>query len=195
MLGKKLYKTSMMNLFRVMVLAVVVFFFNDFYLQTISDESFQSMLRLPTTFASRLMTFLKYHYQYPADFISFMLTIIVPAIYFAFIRGVRFHEKGFVFNRGVPFLDQTIDYAEVKNYKLLHPELAISLHTKSGDSFVIADNNVERVIAILDQHSIPGDLAQDEYVKMIANYRKLIIVGIIATVVIFIIRKLGLFFR
>ncbi len=194
MLGKKLYQTSMLSLFRMAVFAVVVFFFNDFYLETITAPKFQEMLiELPNkNFISRLLTFFRYHYMYPRDLIAFMGTIIVPALYYAFIRGVRFHEKGFAFNRGIPFLNHTIKYEDVKRYKLFHPKYVISMHLHNGDSFMIADNSVERVIAILDQHNIPGDLG-DEYAKLFTNFKRVMIFVLCFTVLLFVIRKLGNF--
>lgn len=194
MIGKRLYKTSMLNLFRLLVLAVVIFFFNDFYLETITAPKFQEMLiELPNkSFISRILTFFKYHYTYPRDLISFLGTIMVPALYYAFIRGVRFHEKAFVFNRGIPFLNHTINYADVKRYKLFHPKYAISMHLHNGDSFVIADNSVERVIAILDQQNIAGDLG-DDYAKIFTNFKRVVIFVLCFTVLLFLIRKLGNF--
>jgi hypothetical protein len=194
MLGKRLYKTSMLNLFRLMVLAVVIFFFSDFYLETITAPKFQAMLlELPNnTFMARLLTFFKYLLMYPQDFFAFLGTIIVPAFYYAFIRGVRFHEKAFAFNRGIPFLNHIIKYEDVKRYKLFHPKYAISMHLHNGDSFVIADNSVERVIAILDQQNIPGDLG-DDYAKLFTNFKRVVIFVLCFTLLLFLIRKLGNF--
>lgn len=192
MLGKRLYRTSMLNIFRVLVLGVVIFFVNDFYLETISNPVFQTKLGSPTApFAEKAMVFLRFLYKYPADLINLILVVLVPAVYFAFIRGVRFHEKGFIFNRGVPFLDSTVLYPDVKSYKLLHPKQAIWVTTKGGDSFIIGDNNIERVIAILDQHNVPGDLTVDQYVKLASNYRRIAIFIITAFFIIFVIRKIG----
>lgn len=84
-------------------------------------------------------------------------------------------------------------YPDVKSYKLLHPKQAIWVTTKGGDSFIIGDNNVERVIAILDQHNVPGDLTVDQYVKLASNYRRIAIFIISAFFIIFVIRKIGAF--
>jgi hypothetical protein len=189
MLGKRLYKTSMLNVFRLAILAIVMFFLNDFYLETFTYEKFQLEGRF------KILDVLNYHYRYPAQFLIFFGLIIIPAIYYGIVRGVRFHEKGFVFNRGVPFYNRAVGYDEIKTYKLLHPQKAISIHSNKGDVFVIADNNVERVIAILDQHNIQGDLAQDDYVKLITNYKKFMMMVIIFTVVVFFLKKFGFFQR
>jgi hypothetical protein len=182
-LGKKLYKTSMLNIFRLIILAIVVFFLNNFYLETFTNENFQLEARF------KILDVISYHLQYPKAFITFFFTILVPAIYYAFIRGIRFHEHGFVFNRGVPFMGVGVPYSEIETYKLLHPDLAISIHTKSGEAFIVADNNIGRVIALLDQHNIRGNLASDEFVRLISNYRKFILGMVWFTVFVFLIRK------
>ena len=187
MLGKKLYKTSMLNLVRLGILAIFIFFFNDFYLETFTYEKFQADGRF------KILDVIDYHYRYPHEFIIFFCLILIPAIYYGVIRGVRFHEKGFVYNRGLPFFNKAVLYSDIKTYKLLHPKKAISIHSKSGDIFVIADNTVERVIAILDQHNIQGDLAQDDYVRLISNYKKFMLMVIGFTVFVFVLKKLGLF--
>jgi hypothetical protein len=187
MLGKKLYKTSMLNIFRLIILAITLFFLNDFYLETFTYEKFQLERRF------KILDVLEFHYNYPHEFIIFFCLIIIPATYYGLLRGVRFHEKGFVYNRGLPFLNKVVPYEDVKTYKLLHPKKAISIHSQKGDIYVIADNNADRVISILDQHNIKGDLAQDDYVKLIANYGKFAMIVICFTIFLFIIKKLGLF--
>jgi hypothetical protein len=186
MLGKKLYKTSMLNIFRLGIFALVLFFFNDFYLDTFTYEKFQVLRRF------KFLDVFDYHLKYPREFISFFCLILIPAFYYSLIRGVRFYEKGFIYNRGLPFFNKAIIYSDIKTYKLLHPNKAISIHSNNGDVFVIADNTAERVIAILDQHNIQGDLAQDDYVRLISNYKKFLLMVIGFTVFVFVIKRLGL---
>lgn len=189
MLGKKLYKSSMMNIFRLIILAIVIFFLNDFILDTYTYEKFQADGRF------KILDVIQYHYKYPVEFITFFFLIIVPAIYYSLIRGVRFHEKGFVFNRGLPFMNTTVLYDDIKTYKLLHPKHIVTIHTNKGGVYLIADNSVERIIAILDQHNIQGDLARDDYANLITNFRKFIIIVLSFTLVVFVMKKLGLFAR
>lgn len=186
MLGKRLYKTSMLNLFRIVVLAITIFFLNDLYLETFTYEKFQSIGRF------KILDVLNHHLMYPNAAIMFFTLIILPAIYYCFIRGAGFYEKGFIFNRGIPFMNTTVLYEEVKYYKLLHPKVAIAIHTYNEDVFVIADNNAERVIAILDQHNIQGDLAQDDYVKLITSYKKFVVMLVSFTIAFFVFKRLGL---
>lgn len=184
---KKMYKTSMLTSFRLLVLAVAMFFFYDFYLETYSYEKFFSEGKYGP------LAVLKFHYRYPAEFISFFLLVIVPAIYYSMIRGVKFCEKGFFYNKGIPFFNKFIPYEDVKSYKLLHPNVAITITTQKGDLFVVVDNNIERVIAILDQHNIQGNLAQDEFVKLFTNFKKFVYIVFAFTILLFLVKKLGLF--
>ncbi len=189
MLGKRLYKTSMLNIFRLIILFIFVFFLNDFYLDTFTQEKFQLEAKF------KIIDVINYHYRYPLEFITFFFLIFYPCLYYAFIRGVRFYEKGFIYNRGIPFLSKTVLYSEIESYKLLHPEFAISITTKDKDIFVVADNSMERVLAIIDQHGVKGDLAKDEYTKLIINYRKFLMIILSFTAVVFILQKFGFFLR
>lgn len=185
--AKKMYKTSMLNTFRLLILAITVFFFYDFYLETYSYEKFFSEGKYGP------LAVLKFHYRYPAEFISFLFLVIAPAVYYSFIRGVKFCEKGFFYNRGIPFANKFVPYTEVKSFKLLHPKAAITITTQKNDLFVVADNNIERVIAILDQQNVRGDLAQDEFVKLFTNFKKFIYIVFIFTILLFVVKKLGIF--
>jgi hypothetical protein len=184
MFGKRLYKTGMLNLFRLVILAIVIFFMNDFILETYTYDKFQEVGRF------KILDVIDYHFRYPNEFITFFFLIIVPAFYYSFIRGIRFHEQGFIFNRGIPFMNKKVPYSEIKTYKLLHPKHVLTVHTHKGEVYVIADNSVERVIAILDQHNIQGDLARDDYAKLITNFRKFILVVLTFTMVLFILKKI-----
>ncbi len=59
MLGKKLYKTSMLNEFRLIIVGLVIFFFNDFYLDTFTYEKFQAGGKF------KILDVIMYHYFYP----------------------------------------------------------------------------------------------------------------------------------
>ena len=189
MLGKKLYRTSMVNVFRLVVFAIVLFFLNDFILDTYTYEKFQAVGRF------KILDVIQYHLKYPYEFITFFCLIIIPAFYYSFVRGVRFCEKGFIFNRGLPFMNKSVLYTDIKIYKLLQPNHVVTIHTNNGDVYLVADNNIERVIAILDQHNIQGDLARDDYSKLIMNAKKFIIVVVSFTLVVFFMKKLGFFPR
>jgi hypothetical protein len=193
-LGKRLYKTSMLWIFKFIVFALILFFFNDFYLDSITDDRFISMVTLGGSRGRRILDFVEFIIKYPGDLISFIVLYCVPGFYFAFIRGVGFFEKGIIVNRGIPFFNQTLSYDDVKTYRLLHPKLAISIQTKNGDAFVVADENIERAIAILDQHNIQGDLNQGEFVKILSNYKKFVVFFSVIVIVLYVVRKLGVYF-
>lgn len=188
MLGKRLYKTGMLNIFRLIVLAIVIFFTNDFILDTYTYEKFQAGSRF------KLLSALEYHYKYPYEFIMFFLLVLAPAFYYSLVRGARFFEKGFSINFGFPFMNKEVHYPDVKNYKLLHPKNVLTIHTKDNELYLVVDNNIERVVAILDQHNIQGDLSQSDFAKLINTGRKFFIVGVSFTLAIFVLKKLGLFF-
>jgi hypothetical protein len=187
MLGKRLYKTSMLNIFRLAILAVVIIFINNFILETYTYEKF----RADGNF--EIIDVIKYHYKYPLEFVTFFFLVLAPAIYYTLIRGVRFHEKGFVFNRGIPLMNKVVPYAEVKTYKLLHPKHIVTIHTHKGDVFLVADNSVDRVIAILDQQNIQGDFGRDDYINLITNFKKFTFVVLGFTIVVFLLKKIGIF--
>lgn len=186
-MGKRLYKTHMITAFKLIIMVVVIFFVNNFYLETFTSENFAPSGRM------KFLDAFEYHYRYPREFINLILLILVPAIYYAFIRGIAFHEKGFYFNRGLPFMNRGVLYGDVETYKSLHPDFAISIHTKNGDVFVVADNNIGRVIAILDQQNIKGNLAPDEFVKLLSGYRRFIQILVAVILGLFALKKLGLF--
>lgn len=187
MLGKKLYKTSMLNIFRLAILAIVIMFLNNFILETYTYEKFQADGRF------KIIDVIQYHYRYPREFVTFFILVLAPAFYYTHIRGIRFHEKGFVFNRGLPFMNKVIPYTEVKTYKLLHPKHIVTIQTVKGDVFLVADNNVDRVIAILDQQNIQGDFGRDDYINLITNFKKFTFVVLGFTVVVFLLKKFGVF--
>lgn len=189
MLGKRLYKTGMLNIFRVIILALVVFFLNDFILDTYTYDNFIADGRY------KIINVIEYHYKYPYEFITLFFLLLAPAFYYSLVRGARFFEKGFSINFGFPFMNKTVLYGDVKNYKLLHPKNVLTIHTKDSELYLVVDNNIERVIAILDQHNIQGDLGQSDFAKLINTARKFFIWGVSFFIAIFVLKKLGLFFR
>ncbi len=183
--GKRIYRTSMLGVFRLVLLALILFFFNDFYLSTFQEPKFLAQGNLDFWAVCR------FHWRYPTEFFSLAGLVLVPAFYYAFIRGVRFFEKGYLFNRGLPFFNTWVPYEDVKQYKLLLPNAILAVFTKSGDIHMVADGDIERVIALLDQHGVPGNLAQDEYVRLIKNMRKFVFVVLAFTALLYVVKKFG----
>lgn len=183
MLGKKLYKTRTLDVIKFLVSVLMIFLINDFVLQTYTYDKIR-ILQNPD-----LWDVIKYHYRYPWELIIFFFLFLGPAFYYSFIRGTRFYEKGFIYNKGLPFLNTKVKYDNVNYYQLLHPKCLMLLKTQKG-FFLIADNSLERVIAILDQHDISGNLASEEYKKLILGLRRVIFIAITFTFVAFVTKKI-----
>lgn len=187
MRGKRIYRTSMIAPFRLVLLGLVLFFYHGLYQETFHIERFVREGRFGFS------DVLAFHLKYPSEFI-WLTAILMPAvIYYGFIRGVRFFERGYLFNRGVPFLNSWFSFEDVSHYKLLAPKNIIALFSKFGEIHLISDGNIERVIAILDQHGVKGDLAQEAQVKLVENVKKYIYVVMTFTFVLYVALKLGLF--
>lgn len=184
--GKKIYRTSMLAPFRFILLALVVFFYHSFYLSTFQEPKFLK----EGVFG--FWDVIEFHYRYPFEFISISILVMTPVIYYGFMRGARFFEKGYLFNQGLPFFNTWVSYEDVKQYKLLLPDSILAIFTKSGEIHVVADGHIERVIALLDQHGITGDLAQDAYVRLIQNVRRFFYVVVGFTAILFLVKRLGL---
>ncbi len=185
--GKKIYRSSMIASMRVVMLAVVVFFYHDLYLGTFQEEKFLA------EGAFKFMDVIRFHLKYPTEFFWLTGLTIPPFIYYCFVRGVRFFEKGYLFNNGLPFLNSWHAYEEVKQYKILAPKSTLAMFNEKGDIQLVVDGSIERVIAILDQHGVQGDLAQDAYVRLLTNIRKFVYVVLVFTVVIYSALKMGWF--
>jgi len=186
MLGKKLYKTSTLNIFRLIIFFIVVFFLNDFILDTYTYEKFQADGRF------QIIDVIGYHYKYPIEAITFFFLVIVPAFYYAILRGHRFYERGMIYNQGLPFLNQKILFSDIRTYRLLHPKHLMMIYTSRG-IYLLTDNTIERVIAILDQHNIQGDLTRDDYFHLLMRLKKFIMLLFSFTVLVFLLKKIGLF--
>jgi len=184
--GKKIYRTSMLAPFRFILLALVVFFYHSFYLSTFQEPKFLK----DSSFT--FWDVINFHYRYPFEFLSLSALVMIPVVYYGLIRGVRMYEKGYLFNQGLPFFNTWVPYEEVQQYKLLLPDSIIAIFTKSGEIHVVADGHIERVIALLDQHGIAGDLAQDAYVRLIQNVRRFFYVVVGFTALLFLVKRLGL---
>lgn len=183
--GKKIYRTSMLGSFRFIMLILAFSFYRDAYLETFREPKFIER----GSFG--FWDVVAYHWHYPAEMITLSALVMLPIIYYGIIRGVRFFEQGYYFNKGLPFLNQWVPYSEVKQYKLLLPKSILAMFTRSGEIHLVADANIERVIALLDQHNVPGDLAQDAYVRLFENIRKFFVVVLAFALVMFVVKWLG----
>jgi len=183
--GKKIYRTALLAPFRLVMFALAFFFYRDFYLSTFQEPKFIEAGRFG------FWDVIQFHVKYPFELSVLSALTLTPIIYYGFIRGARFYEKGYLFNQGIPFFNVWVPYEEIKQYKLLLPKSILAIFTKSGDIHVVADGSIERVIGVLDQHNVPGDLAQDAYVRLIQNVRKFFMVVITFTMALYAVSKFG----
>ncbi len=187
MRGKFIYRTAMIAPFRLVVLAFVAFFYHDLYLATFS------VVRFIAEGQFRFLDVLRFHLRYPSELLSISALVLPVAIYYGLIRGVRFYEKGILYNRGLPFLNQWLPFESLKSYKVIAPKNMLALSTKGGELLLVADGNLPRVIAILDQHGVKGEMASDAQVALVANLKRFVLVVLAFTLVLYTAQKAGLF--
>jgi hypothetical protein len=154
-LGKKLYQSSAMPSIKAMALMISIVLFLNLYFQTFND---------PVFIKSGLYLFedvVKFHLFYPEEFIIYVLTILLPAIYYGFIRGVRFYEKGIIINKGLPFFNMTVPFELIEKFEVINQKHFMSITRKdTEDDYMFSVNQIDRVLAILDQNHITGDLGR-----------------------------------
>ncbi|MBT4722173.1 hypothetical protein HOB30_00255 [Candidatus Falkowbacteria bacterium] len=127
----------------------------NLYFQTTSDPLFQKIGK------SGFEAILSFHFKYPEGLILYALTIFLPALYFGFIRGVRFHENGVIINRGLPFFNMMIPYDVIERFEIIDQKYYMAIFRKdTEDEYMFTINDIDRVLAIFDQHHIKGDLGQ-----------------------------------
>lgn len=127
--------------------------FLNLWFQTLKNSHFKELGY------STIQDVFLYHWLYPEELILYLITVLIPTIYYGFIRGVRFFEKGIIFNRGLPFFNTTVLYKDIKNYEVVNPKYLISIKVKvTEDEHMFSLSKVDRVVAILDQSGIQGDL-------------------------------------
>lgn len=173
------------------MLISIVLLLNLFF-QTFGDEAFQKMGDLS------LMGVIKFHIFYPYELIMYLCTIFIPAIYYSFIRGVRFHEHGIIVNRGLPYFNFTILYKDISKYEILQSNHFLSITSMvTEDDYMFTVNDLDRVLAILDQHNINGDLGKSAAGDR-AAHKKLALFILIVGVLVSLIQYSGFirqFFR
>jgi hypothetical protein len=152
-LGKKLYQSSAMPSIKAMAVIIGVVLFLNLYFQTFNDPSF---------IRAGLYSFkdvINFHIFYPEGFIIYVLTILLPAIYYGFLRGVRFYEKGIIINKGLPFFNMVVPFESISKFEVINQKHFMSITRKdTEDDYMFSVNQIDRVLAILDQNHISGDL-------------------------------------
>jgi hypothetical protein len=186
-IGKKLYRSTALAHFKVVFILIAVWVFINLYFKTFSDPDFitRGGLELKDVF--------EFHFAYPVQFIGFLFGTLIPALYYAFFRGIVFFEEGAVINRGLPFFNHCVKYSNVESFKVIHPKYLMSLKRKDvGEELLFTVRDIDRVIAILDQHNIKGDLGSSDLAKSITISKKVVIYSIIFGVVVSALQYSGI---
>jgi len=187
MFGKVLYKSKALKQFRWVYLSIAILLLGNLILQTLSDPIFMK------TFTNSFKDLVLFHVKYPEDFITYVLTILIPAIYYSFVRGIVFFENGMSINRGLPFFNRSISYKDVETYKVIHPSFLMGVKRKDTDEeFIFTIKDIDRVIAIFDQHNITGKLGDEEFKNTLSVNKKLVIFFISFSVLMFFVQYFGL---
>src|SRR5690606_10778287 len=97
---------------RLLVLVVFLIFLFNLYAQPVNDPNFVKWND------KSLIGIIKFHWFYPEEFVSFLVTVFLPAVYYGLIRSIRFFENGIIINRGLPFFNRVIFYTQIKSYKI-----------------------------------------------------------------------------
>jgi hypothetical protein len=185
-IGKKLYRSTALIEFKIIFLSIASWVLINLYFKTYSDPDF---------IAGGYNSFddvVQFHMIYPAQFIGFIIGTLIPTLYYSFIRGIVFFETGVVINRGVPFFNQSVNYSDIESFKIVHPRFLISIKRKDiHEETLFTIRDVDRVVAIFDQHAIQADLGAvvDESRRSVS--RKLILSFIIFGTVVSILQYTG----
>ena len=185
-LGRKLYKSTALKPFKLLYLNIALLLLVNLVFQTLGDPYFVGH------YESNLLGVAKFHLRFPEDLVIYCLTILFPAIYYSFIRGIVFCENGMIINRGLPFFNRNVLYKNISQYKIIHPKYLMGVRRSDiGEEFVFTIRDIDRVVAILDQHNIPGDLGKETLEKTMTVNKKLVIIFIAFGLVMFFIQYFG----
>ncbi len=186
-IGKRLYRSTALLEFKAIFLLIATWVLVNLYFKTYSDPDF--IAKGYDSFEDVI----EFHSIYPAQALGFFIGTLIPTLYYSFFRGIVFFEKGMVINRGIPFFNQSLKYCDIDSFRIVHPRFLISIKRKETEEetlFTIRD--LDRVVAIFDQHGIEADLgaAPDEAKKTVS--RKLIWGFIIFGTVVSILQYTGI---
>lgn len=163
-LGKKVYKTKSTRTIKLLAVVSIVFLLTNLYLQTFYDPTFIK------NYGEGFNDILKFHLKYPYDFLSYIFFILLPSIYYGFIRGNTFYENGVVLNRGLPWYNKTISYRKIENFEVIHATLMVAIKIKDCDKkYIFGVSDVDRVLSIFDKNSVAGNLEDQDTIKLSIN--------------------------
>ncbi len=185
-LGKRLYKSTALKEFKLVYMGIAALLLVNLVLQTYSNTLFVE------NFAKSFSGVVDFHLKYPEDFLIYCFTILFPAIYYSFIRGIVFYEKGMTINRGFPFFNRSFLYSNISKFKIIHPKYLMGVKRSDIDEeFVFTIRNIDRVVAILDQQNISGSLGKEKLEKTMTVNKKLVIFFALFGTLLFVIQHFG----
>lgn len=189
-LGKKLYKSTALRPFKAAYLGIAALLLVNLVTQTLSDPYF--VARFEPTFSGLV----RYTGLFPQDFLIYCATILFPAFYYSFFRGIVFCRNGMIINRGLPFFNRSLPYKYIGSYKIIHPKFLMAVKRKDiGEEFVFTVRNMDRAIAILDQRDIPGELGKEHLANTMTVNKKLLIIFVSFGAALFVFQVFGGFAR
>jgi len=185
-LGKKLYKSTALKQFKAVYLGIAIFLLGNLLLQTLGDPTFKA------EFEQTFSGVVAFHLRYPEDFFLYLVTIFIPSIYYSFIRGIVFCENGLIINRGFPFFNRSVLYQNICAYRVIHRKYLMGVKRSDIDEeFVFTIRDIDRVIAIFDQHNIEGELGKESLKKKSPLGKRVIITFVLFGAAMAIVQYFG----
>jgi hypothetical protein len=156
----------------------------NIFIQTESDPGF---------YGKGVQDVLFFHLTHPQEIITYLILFVFPSIYYGFFRANRFYEKGVLVNRGLPFYNEFLSYEEIKSYQIVHSKFLLSLFTKKdGEEILFTVKDMGRILAILDQNNIQGNLTQDLSFEHFVNQRRYIVLLLLVGVLTYVVQYYNL---
>lgn len=184
-LGIKLYKSGPLFSVKVTLVLVAIFLLSHLINNTYSDPDF-----IRKSLSKDISVF-KFHLQYPEQIISYLMIVIAPIVYYGFIRGIYFFEKGIIINRGIPFWNNIIFYHNIDSYRIMKSKYLMSVTMKEGSEFVFTITDADRAVAIMDQNGIQANFTSDSFINEISAHKRLTISVLMLGVLVFLIQHFG----
>ncbi len=173
--GSKIYKSKSTRIIKVLAVISTIFLLLNLYYQTLSDPVFSNQ------FSGSFMDVLRFHLKYPYDLLSYTFFILIPSIYYSFIRGNTFYQNVVVINLGLPFYNREVKYSDIENYEIIHARLMVAIKLKENSKkYIFGVSDVDRVLSIFDKNSVRGDLEDQHTIKLTINSMVIIFIMITA---------------
>ena len=109
--GQKIYKSKSTRTIKLLAVISIFILLLNLYFQTFYDPAFMKLYR------GEFLDVINFHMTYPYDALSYLFFILLPFLYYSFLRGNTFFENVVVINRGLPFYNKVIKY---KDLSLIH---------------------------------------------------------------------------